>query len=258
MLTLLPLAVGSQLAAVCLGRFDSGGNVTYYVTLFGWIAGVLGLIASVAHLGRPLRAWRIFLGWRRSWLSREAMVFGGWFVAGACAIAQPALRPIAAALGVAGLFCSVMIYVDTQRVFWRFAQTAPRFFGSMVLLGSAAALAFGFAPQRCAFVLTIATLAKLGCELRAVRPLNFADDDSPPTAALQTARLLAGPLRPIFGLRGFGALISGVILPWLMIAATVSPALGWVIFSGIFFSELTERHLFFRAVDAPKMPGVPG
>ena len=257
MLTLLPLGVGCQLAAAVLVRADPGGGVMQGVTRFGFIAGVLGLVASGAHLGRPLRAWRIFLGWRRSWLSREAIVFGAWAVAGAGAIEQPALRPIAAALGMAGLFCSVMIYVDTQRVFWRFAQTAPRFFGSMVLLGFAAALAFGLAPGGCAFVLTCATLAKLGCELRAVRPLNFADDDSPPTAALQTARLLAGPLRAIFGLRGLGALVMGVMLPWLLVAGAVAPVCGWAIFGGIFFCELAERYLFFRAVDAPKMPGVP-
>ncbi len=35
---------------------------------------VLGLIASVFHLGRPERAWRAAAMWRTSWLSREVIV----------------------------------------------------------------------------------------------------------------------------------------------------------------------------------------
>ncbi len=35
---------------------------------------VLGLIASVFHLGRPERAWRAASMWRTSWLSREVIV----------------------------------------------------------------------------------------------------------------------------------------------------------------------------------------
>ena len=35
---------------------------------------VLGLVASVFHLGRPERAWRSATMWRTSWLSREVIV----------------------------------------------------------------------------------------------------------------------------------------------------------------------------------------
>jgi Fe-S-cluster-containing dehydrogenase component len=37
---------------------------------------LLGLAGSFLHLGRPRKAWRAFLGLRRSWLSREIVVFG--------------------------------------------------------------------------------------------------------------------------------------------------------------------------------------
>ena len=30
------------------------------------------------HLGQPLKAWRSFLGWRKSWFSREVIVFGAF------------------------------------------------------------------------------------------------------------------------------------------------------------------------------------
>ncbi|HET9034386.1 MAG TPA: DmsC/YnfH family molybdoenzyme membrane anchor subunit [Dokdonella sp.] len=39
----------------------------------GWLLVVSGLVASVGHLGKPLRAWRAFSQWRSSWLSREGI-----------------------------------------------------------------------------------------------------------------------------------------------------------------------------------------
>ncbi len=70
MLTLTQASYGLSLSA------------PFTAPLFGYAALLLssvGLAAAGAHLGRPLRAWRIFLGLRRSWLSREAVLFGGWF-----------------------------------------------------------------------------------------------------------------------------------------------------------------------------------
>ncbi|GAB3389786.1 dimethyl sulfoxide reductase anchor subunit family protein [Lysobacter fragariae] len=34
----------------------------------------IGLFSSMAHLGKPLRAWRAFSQWRTSWLSREGVM----------------------------------------------------------------------------------------------------------------------------------------------------------------------------------------
>ncbi|HKS37464.1 MAG TPA: DmsC/YnfH family molybdoenzyme membrane anchor subunit [Verrucomicrobiae bacterium] len=45
------------------------------LALVGFIAVVVGLAASMLHLGKPLKAWRSFLGLRKSWLSREIVVF---------------------------------------------------------------------------------------------------------------------------------------------------------------------------------------
>ena len=40
----------------------------------GFVLVVVGLLASVGHLGKPLRAWRAFSQWRTSWLSREGVM----------------------------------------------------------------------------------------------------------------------------------------------------------------------------------------
>ena len=69
------------------------------------------------------------------------------------------------------------------------------------------------------------------------------------------ARLLTGPLRTLFGLRFAAALFTAIILPFLVTAGKLPPVASWLVFGSVLLGELVERHLFFRAVDAPKMPG---
>jgi Fe-S-cluster-containing dehydrogenase component/DMSO reductase anchor subunit len=262
LLILMPMAVGCGIADKLLAL------QTPAIAVLCWLAGATGLFFSVAHLGQPRRAWRIFLGLRKSWLSREAVVFGAWF---ALATAYTLVRlewiqPIAhhlratlatatAALGVSGLFCSVMIYADTRRAFWRFAHTAPRFFGSAIILGLASALTAAGGPSWLGFALAVATAGKLLFEARALDPLN--GDRDTITPARQTALLLSVPLRPVNELRAAAALVGGVLLP-LMLALHVAPTfVAWPALALSLIGELAERYLFFRAVDAPKMPGMP-
>jgi DMSO reductase anchor subunit len=77
------------------------------------------------------------------------------------------------------------------------------------------------------------------------------------TPGLKTARLLSGPLRALFGWRVIAGLFGGVFIPFALAARAVPPAAVWLILALLFAGELTERVLFFRAVDAPKMPGLP-
>jgi hypothetical protein len=105
-------------------------------------------------------------------------------------------------------------------------------------------------------VLVAAILLKFAFELVALDPLNGADDHTPLTPALKTARLLAGPLRREFILRLVCGGLGGVLLP-LVIATSAAPAaVAWPALGLVILGELTERYLFFRAVVAPKMPGV--
>ncbi len=124
----------------------------------------LGLAASVFHLGKPLGAWRAFLGLRRSWMSREIVAFGGLAgIASACAALHslPFVAPVvpataiianlipyrlgeglavgAALLGLLAIYCSAMIYIDTQRPCWAAGHTVRKFFGTAALLGIAGA-----------------------------------------------------------------------------------------------------------------------
>ena len=134
LLVLSQLGVGLALmGALVGGRSRSGAIAALVATLIAVNVGTL-------HLGQPLKAWRSFLGWRKSWFSRELIAFGVFI--GALALHVAILHPLsaifAATTGLAAVFCSAMIYVDTRRPFWNAPMTFGKFFGTTLLLGAAA------------------------------------------------------------------------------------------------------------------------
>jgi DMSO reductase anchor subunit len=213
------------------------------LALAGALAFFGGLFASVLHLGRPLGAWRFFLGLKRSWLSREILAFGLTAIAMTIGVRfTGALSPAAgAALGsVAWLavFTSVMVYADTRRPTWSTPRTAMRFFGTaglavllgLALQGSGSALPFAAALT---LKLLLESLPLLGAYHRDWSPLRHA------------ARLQLHPLRRVLQARmvlGAGAAAAAPL--WL-------PGACLAFFAG----ELAERLLFFRSVAAVRMPG---
>lgn len=235
MLVLTQVSVGI-LAAVLTGWrgfvFHLATLPLAQLPLLAWAAATVGLVASVFHLGQPLKAWRCFLGLRRSWLSREIVVFGFFFVAlSVFVVMRPhglVLGTVTLALGLSGISCSAMLYADTQRRAWRLWTGAGKFFGTTMVAG----LVFVSMP--------VAALA-LGTKLLLESATMHGSD--------VTARLWRGPLRRTVGLRfafGAGALVGfagGFEVPGILLFVA---------------GELAERYLFFRAVDAPKMPGLSG
>jgi DMSO reductase anchor subunit len=92
--------------------------------------------------------------WRRSWLSREVLLFGLFFVTLTAATALAAstwfrivpltghslmlISYVAAAIGFAGIVASAFIYLVPPRPAWNMAHTPIDFLLSSALLGSAA------------------------------------------------------------------------------------------------------------------------
>jgi formate dehydrogenase iron-sulfur subunit len=279
MLVLTQLSVGAFALEGLLGGIlerTLAFAVRPMLSLVGILAALAGIGVSVAHLGRPLGAWRAFLGLGKSWLSREIVVFGLflplalWYGAGGQGW-LPVPRALSAWLsgatilcGLAGVFCSVMIYHDTQREFWRFSTGAWKFFGSTLVLGTAAALssvaqarqsglAAGSVLAALAGVLVLLTMAKLALELAIFRRL-----DQPGRSSLQrSALLMSGPLCPVTAAR-FGMGVSGgILLPLVLLLETpeLSLALSVAAFGLLLIGELLERRLFFTAVAPVRMPG---
>lgn len=280
MLVLMQLSTGASVAAVFAGPAK-------------WLAGIAATVGALAlgiaslHLGRPLKAWRAFLGWRKSWFSREVIAFGAFVpLAGLAAFvlclsrgSQSVLnwderstlillvQIAAAAAGLLGVTCSAMIYADTHREFWRASQCFGKFFGTTLILGTAVALplyacttpAANPPPAALVALLFAATTIKLAFEHRIFR--NLVDEQTSRLTPLnKTARLLAGKLGFAARSRVGCAILGGMILPLLLFLNFASGGglgAGLALIALIFCigAELLERYLFFAAVAPAKMPG---
>jgi Fe-S-cluster-containing dehydrogenase component/DMSO reductase anchor subunit len=217
---------------------------------------LVAVIAGTLHLGQPLKAWRSFLGWRRSWFSRELIAFGVFIaaLAGHGALLHPVSAAFAALAGLAAMFCSAMIYVDTRRPFWAAAPTFGKFLGTVLTLGAAGTLAItGSHPVLLAGLLLAATGFKLAVENR-IRGF-LVDEQSPALNPLNKSALL---LAQRFGAwsrwRVICAVSGGWLLPaWFMV--NPRPAVVFAALALCLAGELIERHLFFVAESSPLMPG---
>lgn len=282
MLVLTQLGVGAFVLRPILGgapsaRYAQAQSLLAWAGLF---ATLLGLSGSVLHLGKPMKAWRSFLGWRKSWLSREVLVFGAFFLLAALttalahrsAVSQASSLKAAAILtalvGLAGVLCSGMVYHDTKRTLWLGLRSVGRFFATTAVLGLATAWPFvaaqGATPGWIPIAIAFATTIKLAGEHRLLRGAESdpAEEAWPTHAGFEewslahSAALMRGRLGLLTRTRFFFGIAGGVLLPLLSLLPDV-PALALAgIAAGLcLLGELAERYLFFRCVVPPRMPG---
>jgi len=261
------------------------------------VFGLVALTASVFHLGRPQYAFRAVIGLKHSWLSREILAFGV-FAALACFYPLTNALPLGpglrewlgwsvAAAGLAGVFCSVMIYVFTQRALWAFPQTGMKFLLTSLLLGLATTwltvllLEFTgtgmFARQLTqvtgdvlAKSLLVVAGTKLLMEAGFLRHLCRRRM----TALKRSALLMTGVLSNVTIARFACGLLGGIVMPVFLLtrgqtvagapalnagAAAGSDPVLLIVVSMLFvfclLGELLERYLFFAAVSPSGMPG---
>jgi formate dehydrogenase iron-sulfur subunit len=302
MLVLTQLSVGAFVVGLLMDTFFEVRLVAALRPLLAANAlgfGLLALAASVLHLGRPLYAFRAILGLRHSWLSREIVAFGvfaglatayagaiyltlstsessttswirwlGWSVAGSGAMA---------------VFCSVMIYVFTQRECWSFTRVVMRFVLTAALLGVAVVwlsvlglmvirpsaelteLVQRYGTSLCAAMIVIAG-TKLAWETAILRHLMFRRM----TPLKRSALLMTRELSNFTLARAAAGLLGGVVMPAMLLISLISSndngsndngnvprfvVITSMLFAACLIGEILERALFFTACAAPRMPG---
>jgi DMSO reductase anchor subunit len=85
-----------------------------------------GLLSSIAHLGRPERAWRALSQWRSSWLSREAVAAVATYVpAGLLAIGWVVLGHTDGWVAAAGVVAAIGAVVTVSTTGMIYASLKP-------------------------------------------------------------------------------------------------------------------------------------
>lgn len=285
MLVLTQLSVGGLAGGVAMRWLGAGAGGELSIVL-AVVLGLLGLNAAALHLGRPHLAFRAVLGWRHSWLSREALIFGLYTPIAMLVAAYivsphlsvwlpsfvnemmarmlvPALRlpsEVAAIIvGVAGVYCSVRLYQFTARQFWVGLRTLGKFFGTATVTGLATLLACSTSVDAVggrwiAVLLVVASLAKLGYEAAVFRSTL-----EPDHLLRLTARLMTHELRQLTVLRFAIGSLGGVLFPLMVVAMTDVPMVACMVavlsFLCVLMGEMVERVLYFSAVVPLRMPG---
>jgi Fe-S-cluster-containing dehydrogenase component/DMSO reductase anchor subunit len=221
------------------------------------LVAALALNGATLHLGRPIHAYRALKMWRRSWLSREVLLFtafavvasvyagllwfeigGSWWVGG-----------VTAALGIAGVTASGFIYRVPSRPAWNTRLTLLQFNLTATVLGPLLAAALGVGDRRW---LAVAASTMAGTQLVS-SAWRFVRLIAAGSVELQgTARLLSTTFRRHFIARGALLAIGGVILPLV-----VTSTFGWGTALVVALSaEVLDRYLFFVSV-VPKHMATP-
>ena len=253
------------------------------------VFGLLALVSSTFHLGRPRYAYRAMIGLRHSWLSREIVAFGlfaGLAVFYAAArwllpesLEADVIRPAGIAVvaaGMIGVCCSILIYQQTGRVFWSGVNTSIKFLSTTVILGLSVALltvtvlavAAGSEAARELLVTYGASLCQLLAAVSGGKLLFEASIfrhlwSRQTTPIKRSAMLMSGELASPTMARFAAGFLGGVWLPLFVVMGGSLSGSGDVFLVVVLMGsstacvvgEMLERYLYFAAVVAPRMPG---
>lgn len=255
MTVLTQLSVGAFVSIWLLQLL--GASARLGVAALGSLAlGALALASSTAHLGRPIHAYRALKMWRRSWLSREVLLFGCFSaMAGLYAASLWLLLPFSKALGAltalsgaAGITASAFIYLVPARPSWNSKFTIADFFLTGALLGLLFAASIGVGDGHRLMLLAVAAASMQLLN----QALKFFWQISSDSFELQASgRLLSTTLARPFLIRGALLLAGGVAFP---LSGSRFPWLA--AFPTVLAGEILGRYIFYVSV-VPKNMAAP-
>lgn len=245
MTVLTQLSVGAFVTIWLLQVLGAGTRLGA-AALTSLLVAALALNGATLHLGRPAHAYRALRMWRRSWLSREVLLFT--LFSGVASLyaallwlnlpGSVVLGGLTSAIGIAGVTASGYIYRVPSRPAWNTRLTPVQFNMTAAALGPLLVSALGATdPRRLSLVAaTIAGAQLVIVALRFVRLVEAA-----PLELRQTAQLLSTVLRPHLIARGVLLLLGGIVLPLVATGAAV----WWAALVVALAAEILGRYLFF-------------
>jgi DMSO reductase anchor subunit len=243
----------------------------------------VALSVSAMHLGRPAYAWRALKMWRRSWISREVLLYSLFFAALAAlaslsvaAVLPPShlragidclpithflLSPLtlqiigwaAAFFGVGGTICSAYIYLVPARPSWNMIHTPLDFLLTTAFLGWLFALFLHILSNSIAGAMHIVSIST--DEMRS--PVNAGLLFAAFWALNHVVRRVRLSFSPVFERRASASLLSTESLQAILFSSFALAALGaFFAFARMnvlavqagFAAILMTRYLFFVSV----------
>lgn len=177
-----PLIVMTVLTQISVGGFVAtwltqsiSGSPHRMAALASLLIALIAMLASTLHLGRPIHAVRALKMWRRSWLSREVLLFS-LFTFSATAysadlwfggLGSRPLGLLTSLLGLCGVGASARLYLVPGRPAWNSPLTILAFLSTTALGSASAVIIEGSIPSAGSLLWTavlIATISSI-CKL---------------------------------------------------------------------------------------------
>lgn len=212
--------------------------------------GGVAVTISTLHLGRPAYAWRALKMWRRSWLSREVLLFTLFLLtltALTAITAAPLLHlhipvhliaPIAClaiVFGLGGTLASACIYLVPARPSWNMIHTPIDFFLTASFLGTMLSAALCNLPHPVLLATLTAIAWSLNHAFRLYRLHSSKLFESRAAFSLLSSHLLRAHTIAAFALVALSVTLLTTGHPLIALA------IGW-------FATLLARYLFFVSV----------
>jgi len=248
MTVLTQLSVGTFATVWLLQLLGKAKNLSMAV-MISLLVGGLALSASAMHLGRPVHAYRALKMWRRSWLSREVLMFtcfsgiSGLYAALLWFRLPGSIVPgmLTSIIGLAGVTASACIYLVRARPAWNTNHTVADFHLTGAYLGPLLVASLGVG-NRSWLVAAAVTAAGLSLLNQAIRFLWMTASDSFELQA--SAKLLSTVLASKVLARGVLLILGGIVVPLLL-----PTGFGlWTALALALCGEILGRYLFFVSV----------
>jgi len=256
----LQAAIG-MMVFVAIGRLLNKESVFKNAMLTASGLGIIGMLASLLHLGRPLRAINSLNQFGTSWLSREiwfTAIFLGLtiFTVGLVYVKPKAtsvitgLSGVAAVVGLIDVYLMASIYNSASVPIWHNVSTYVEFYATAISIGAMLFLVFSLkeaAKMRKILAVTVGIVVIIQVASTMLFLISSGLNSS---AALQSSLAILGGMKLATAIKWLFILAGAGSILW-MAKDELSKSFKGAIFSGaalVLIGQIVGRYLFYAAM----------
>ena len=253
-------AVGIMLF-VAIGRLMNKEGVFKNAVVTAAGLGIIGMLASMLHLGRPLSAMNALFQFGTSWLSREiwftAIFVGLTVVAAVLLYAKPqaagavtGLSAGAALVGLIDVFAMARIYSSASVPVWQSAATTIEFLAAALSMGAMLFLVLSLKEAgKMKKIVALTVAAVVAVQVAVVIPY-FISLGAGTGTALQASLMILGSLKTVVAIKWLFILAGAGLVLWLA-KDELSKSVSGAVAGGaalILVGQVVGRYVFYAAM----------
>jgi len=256
----LQAAIG-MMVFVAIGRLLNKESVFKNAMLTASGLGIIGMLASLLHLGRPLRAINSLNQFGTSWLSREIwftaiflgltiFTFGLVYVKPKATSVITGLSGVAAVVGLIDVYLMASIYNSASVPIWHNVSTYVEFYATAISIGAMLFLVFSLkeaAKMRKILAVTVGIVVIIQVASTMLFLISSGVNSS---AALQSSLAILGGMKLATAIKWLFILAGAGSILW-MAKDELSKSFKGAIFSGaalVLIGQIVGRYLFYAAM----------